>query len=119
MALASGFTYDAPIIANGYFEDVLSGEVDSYTVTIGEYKIEPLYSDYYFIDENNQIYDLNTPTSRATCEHNYVSGSITRHIKKSNGSCTMKTYNAKVCTLCQDAKDKKLTETRTFEECPH
>lgn len=84
IALTSGFTYNAPIISNTNFEDILSGEVDSYTITIEEYKIEPLYSDYYFIDENNQIYDLNTPTIRATCEHNYVSGSITRHIKKSD-----------------------------------
>lgn len=123
MALASGFTYKAPIISHeaskDNLEDILSGKVDSYTITVGEREIEPLYSDYYFIDENNQIYDLNTPTNRTTCEHNYVSGSITRHIKKSNGSCTIKVYNGKVCTSCNKAKDEVLTKTETFEKCPH
>lgn len=123
MALASGFTYKAPIISHeaskDNLEDILSGKVDSYTITVGEREIEPLYSDYYFIDENNQIYDLNAPTNRATCEHNYVSGVIKTHTKKSDGGCVIKFYDGKMCTSCHDTKDEVLIDIETHQKCPH
>ena len=83
------------------------------------------YSDYdfYFEDEDHNIiplYDYSTDNSRALlCSHNYKTGYANQHVKNSSGGCTVKVYNAKICTKCNHLVILELLSTHTYVTCPH
>lgn len=69
------------------------------------------YFNGYMADENGQI--------RASCSHSYESGTMSRHVKNSDGGCTVTTYNAKRCTKCGNVESKTEISTTTYKSCPH
>lgn len=85
------------------------------------FSAEPILYDEQFIDSSGIIYNLQseTITPNATCEHSYVDGTYSSHTKKSNGGCVVKYYNAKRCSKCGKLVRGALTNTVTFQVCPH
>lgn len=77
-----------------------------------------LFSDFYFTDETGTKYNIDTE-SRILCIHSFVNGTVTRHIKSSNGSCIVKQYQAKRCKYCGDCIVGTLLSTTTYPKCPH
>ncbi len=57
----------------------------------------------YVVDENNNIipiYNDNGESPNTSCNHTYVSTTLSRHEKHSNGSCTVYLYDCQRCTRC-------------------
>lgn len=82
---------------------------------------EPILFDEQFTSSNGMTYDLQSDTKipKANCEHTYVPGSYTSHSKKSDGGCVVKYYNAKRCSKCGKLVKGSLTNTVTYQVCPH
>ena len=79
-------------------------------------------SDYFAVSNDGTNYDLSYADKNAkiACTHNYsVQVEVTKHIKNSNGGCTMKTYNGLKCSKCNDIKYDELLYTATYMPCPH
>ena len=61
-----------------------------------------LFSNSYFTDENGTSYNVAIPdvaiSEKKLCKHTYVSGTYTRHDKKTNGSCKVLKYQAQRCS---------------------
>lgn len=77
-----------------------------------------------FIDEEGAIYYCNDEQnskeqSRNACSHDYVSGKLMNHDKKSDGSCVVVTYNAMKCTKCGDLIRGEDISAITYKSCPH
>ncbi len=95
------------------------------TVGFNEVDSSDYFSDYdfYFEDENHNIiplYDYSTDDSRALlCSHNFKTGYANQHVKNSSGGCTVKVYNAKICTKCNHLVFYDLVSTTTYVKCPH
>lgn len=78
--------------------------------------------DFYFEDENHNIIPINTANddSRAIlCSHNLTSGYAKQHIPKSTGGCTVKVFNAKICSKCGHLEIYELIGTTNYPKCPH
>ncbi len=94
-------------------------------VGFSETAVNNQYSDYdfYFEDEEHNIiplYDYSTDDSRALlCSHNYKTGYANQHVKNSSGGCTVKVYNAKICTKCNHLVILELLGTTNYPKCPH
>ena len=94
-------------------------------VGFSETTVNNQYSDYdfYFEDEEHNIiplYDYSTDDSRALlCSHNYKTGYANQHVKNSSGGCTVKVYNAKICTKCNHLVILELLGTTNYPKCPH
>lgn len=62
--------------------------------------------DSVFVDEDSMVWETGSfqaersGQERVSCQHSYKSGTIVEHSKKSDGSCTETSYNAKRCTIC-------------------
>lgn len=86
-----------------------------------EQEWEELLYDYYSIDENGDIYDLNNidEEARAICIHEYTDGKVVDHQKDGKGGCVVQTFKAKVCKFCGHTEVVKLISTTTYTECPH
>lgn len=69
------------------------------------------YFNGYMADENRQM--------RASCSHSYESGTISHHVKNSDGGCTVTTYNGKRCTKCGNVEWETEISTTTYKSCPH
>lgn len=81
-----------------------------------------LVSDYFAVSNDGTNYDLcyTDKNEKIACTHNYsVQVEIIKHIKNSNGGCTMKTYNGFKCTKCDNIKYGELLYTATYMPCPH
>ena len=95
------------------------------TIGFNEVDSSDYFSDYdfYFEDENHNIiplYDYSTDDSRALlCSHNFKTGYANQHVKNSSGGCTVKVYNAKICTKCNHLVFYDLVSTHTYVTCPH
>lgn len=95
------------------------------TIGFNEVDSSDYFSDYdfYFEDENHNIiplYDYSTDDSRALlCSHNFKTGYANQHVKNSSGGCTVKVYNAKICTKCNHLVFYDLVSTTTYVKCPH
>ena len=73
-----------------------------------------------FYDINGNIYNIDSDrSSYATCEHNYIDGTLSRHTKKSDGSCITKFYDSQRCTNCGQLIVGELINTETYTKCPH
>lgn len=83
---------------------------------------EKLVSDYFAVSDDGTIYDLYLidKNSKASCIHNYsIRIETTKHIKNSNGGCTMNTYDGIQCSKCFATKSGNLLCTVTYISCPH
>ena len=61
----------------------------------------------------------NQITAKSTCSHNYVSGTINRHVKNSSGGCTIKQYNGKRCSKCGATILGSYINSISYVKCPH
>ena len=80
----------------------------------------PILYNNQFTDINGNIYNIDSDrSSYATCEHNYIYGTLSRHTKKSDGSCITKFYDSQRCTNCGQLIVGELINTETYTKCPH
>lgn len=122
-------------------------DAKKYTVTEESYDIESLESadwllftdeedvkidspefkegDIVFTGEDGTVYYIDSfeenggIKERASCQHTYKSGTVQQHNKKSDGSCTVTTYNAERCTKCGDTIMGSRVSTLIYKVCPH
>lgn len=88
-------------------QDIYTFELsDTYFTSDSGYRI-PIYP-------GNEYYE-----DKITCPHRWVEGTIEKHFKYSNGSCDIKIYNAKNCSICGKIIMGNLIQTIHYEKCPH
>ena len=81
--------------------------------------------DIVFTEADGTVYCIDSleenggVTERASCQHTYKSGKVQQHSKKSDGSCTVTTYNAHGCTKCGDVILGSEISTFIYKVCPH
>ena len=84
------------------------------TITSNEGRTDTF--DYTYMTELSD----DTATEKIGCSHNYIaSGTIRKHTKNSDGSCTVKEYEAESCSICGDIKAGQLICTYIYPKCPH
>ena len=113
----TAFAYDAPqkMSLQG-FED--NGEyVFSFPNNIEH--IEPLQYDYFFMDEEGHIVPLNENNNKITCNHQYVKGTVSKHVKNSNGGCVTTTMEAWKCSVCNFIQGGDVISKTEYTVCPH
>lgn len=112
------------------YEEVATedGNIDGMTEYFHLDDVKPMEnfeeSDIYFTGEDNIKYDISdweevNSVQKASCNHSYQSGTITRHIPHSDGSCTVNDYRALVCPKCHEYRLQELYHTETYTKCPH
>lgn len=112
------------------YEEVATedGNIDGMTEYFHLDDVKPMEnfeeSDIYFTGEDNIKYDISdweevNSVQKASCNHSYQSGTITRHVPRSDGGCTVNYYNAKVCAKCHTYVLQDLYDTETHTKCPH
>lgn len=73
-----------------------------------------------FISDDGKIYDINEESeTKLFCNHSYVNGTYQKHIKNSNGGCTIYYYNAKLCSKCGNMILGDIINEITFKKCTH
>lgn len=75
--------------------------------------------DRQFTDEEGNIYPVDELAPQWGCDHDYVSGTLTDHTKKSDGGCVVKEYRAQRCSKCGTVVRGDLISTHTYVTCPH
>lgn len=65
------------------------------------------------------VYETGNQTERAICNHVWENGKSYKHIKHDDGSCTVKVYEAKQCTMCGALQIGDLYTTMNYPKCPH
>lgn len=81
--------------------------------------------DSVFVDEDGMVWETGSfraeriGQERVSCQHSFKSGTIVEHSKKSDGSCTETSYNAKRCTICGYIVKGSRISTLTYDKCPH
>lgn len=103
-------------------ESYLVPAEDGGFVRIEEPIVDFSRSDSAFIaDDTGEVTFLNEAVSGvyAVCVHNYVTGRIVDHEKDGKGGCTVKIYEGKKCTKCNQVVREKLVSTVTYDPCPH
>ena len=81
-----------------------------------------LPSDYFFVDDNENIFDLSKAdkNNRILCIHDFsVHGTLNDHKKDGKGGCIINSYEAWSCSICSDVKVGELKSTVTYNPCPH
>lgn len=78
-------------------------------------------TDTYLITEQGQIIlnDIQSTAEPRTCSHSISTYTKKKHIKKSTGGCTVKTWQIRGCTKCSYTISKKLISTVQYDPCPH
>lgn len=80
-------------------------------------------SDIYFTDENGIRYDISEweeqNKTKSTCNHSYKSGTVSKHIKNSNGGCKVNDYEAQICSKCEKYILGEIYHSETYKKCPH
>lgn len=76
-----------------------------------------------FLGDNGISYDLSEEQSsnmeRAGCFHSFVSGTLKKHQKFSDGSCKTDYYFAEMCEKCGEVRSKGYSHTETSTKCTH
>lgn len=78
--------------------------------------------DRQFTDEEGNIYPIDEEeavTPYRGCSHDYVSGTLTDHTKKSDGGCEVKQYHAQRCSKCGTIVQGEEINVITYKVCPH
>ena len=76
----------------------------------------------YFVDEDDNIipvYKDNGDSTESTCDHTYVSGTLSKHEKHSDGGCTMYLYECQRCSRCGYTIAGALKNKIEYTVCPH
>lgn len=116
----TAFAYDSPKTAFNDFGYDFDADIDFIMEIAEDYKDLP--SDYFFVDDNGEIYDIANlnKNDRSICFHDFsVSGTLSTHQKDGKGGCIVNSYEALLCAICSDAKVGKLKNTVTYKFCPH
>lgn len=72
-----------------------------------------------FTDKDGNVYNT-SGVERAICFHSFADVIVGDHTLHSDGSCTIKYYDAQRCTKCGYIKVGAYTgATTTYEKCPH
>ena len=75
--------------------------------------------DGLFVTEDGESIVPDNNSSYAICNHSFKSGTYYKHINDGNGGCTVKLYNAEICTKCNYIKLGSLKSTHIYTVCPH
>ena len=89
---------------------------------IEEMEAEVLPYDFFFEDEEGNVYDANDvqEDSRALCSHDFcVQGTSTTHNKDGNGGCVVRKFESVKCIYCNTIKVGNLISSTTYTTCPH
>lgn len=84
-------------------------------------EMEFLY-DKQFIDTEGNIYpctDEETDTIYESCSHDFVSGTLEEHTKKSDGGCEIEQYHAQRCSKCGYVIRGERICVDKYYVCPH
>lgn len=73
----------------------------------------------FMFEDGTYVYVTDEASTKALCNHTMTSGYYSVHIPNSSGGCTMKIYNAQMCTKCGYIKAGSLYATYTYTVCPH
>lgn len=77
-------------------------------------------TDAFFIDEDGTVIFADNDTAVPySCNHTYVSSTLSIHKKNGSGGCTVSKYSCKRCTKCSRITNQKLISTTTYVKCPH
>ncbi len=104
------------ILEDNFVEFTSAGYIEEMSVVPVQQHI--IY-DFQFTDESGKVYQVDVPSGQADCNHTFVNGTFTTHVKNDNGGCTLKFYDAKRCTKCGGITDRKLVSTTEYVKCPH
>ena len=74
---------------------------------------------YFFEDEDGNIIPLDREADDAACDHDFVKGRISIHIKISDGSCLITAENALRCSVCGYLDHLDVFSKMTWFKCPH
>jgi len=85
-------------------------------VVMSQYNI--IY-DEQFVSETGRVSNVSQKTPRVNCNHTYVSGTYSKHTKKSKGGCTVKLRESKQCTKCGTHNIGDIISTTQYKTCPH
>lgn len=77
------------------------------------------YDEIFITDSGERILVDNYNKSYAICNHTFTSGKYYKHIHNSTGGCTVKIYNAQICTKCNYIVVGDLINTITYAVCTH
>lgn len=83
-------------------------------------ELQVLY-DMQFIDEAGNIYEIREDaiSTNAVCSHQYVSGTVTKHVLNGTGGCTVKVYSAQRCSKCGAVVTGEILNVVTYNACIH
>lgn len=84
-----------------------------------EFEIDDIFYDNYFVDADDNVYEVKDREAKVLCPHRYESGTNAVHTKKSNGGCIVTFYKAKRCANCGYVVRGEKIETRSYVKCPH
>lgn len=101
-------------LTEGEFAFRFEGEEFGWDVEVGT-----ICYDYQFVDEDGNIYEIDSKNGRAGCDHDYQNGITQKHTKKSDGSCRVDTYESLRCAKCGHVLKKTLQSTTKYTVCPH
>lgn len=76
----------------------------------------------FFISETGEVYYEKYTKSYhmySSCNHTYISGTITKHVKDGKGGCKMDYYNGKRCNKCGYTVCGDFIRSLTYAVCPH
>lgn len=82
--------------------------------------IDIIRYDEQFVDENGEIYSVDSVLGDETCiEHDIVSGIVQIHEKDKEGGCTLETYEGTRCMKCGAVWKGEFLHKTKKEVCPH
>lgn len=58
-------------------------------------------------------------SAQASCKHTFQTQDLYEHSLNNNDGCTIKHYNATLCSKCSYVQSKTLVSTISYVECPH
>lgn len=76
----------------------------------------------FFVSDTGEVYyDVYTESEQTYlfCNHTYVSGTITNHVKNDTGGCKTDYYDGKVCNKCGHVVRGDYIRTISYAVCPH
>lgn len=82
--------------------------------------VDTILYDEQFIDEAGQIYPVHVDGTNPSClEHDIASGYYQVHNRNDDGSCTVKTYESTMCTICDMIWVGEFYSENTQMTCGH
>ena len=83
-------------------------------------KNAPVLYDEQFVDADGNVYEVHFDASPyAFCIHNFVDGTLARHVTYTDGSCLMSYYEGQMCTICSYTIVGDFISSHTYATCPH